>query len=312
MKPIPKIVFDTDMGNDIDDALALLIACQATHKGQAELILVASSNPNEWAVPGIEAILRGYGLPDVPVGECSAKVGGDTGGFTEALAKKAGLSPGEATDAVVLLRKVLYDQPDGSVRIVPTGFSTNLAGLLESEANHKGDGIPLSGKELAEKKVEFVSIMAGNFKDRNHGEYNVAQNVPAFRKVIEEWPTPIVLSGYEIGIEVFSKWDQMKTTLSEHNIVRFGYQAYFKKHGDGPDWNRPSWDQTAMLYAIHPESAPFDLSEPVGIEVTDQGQTLEKPVPENLPARRHLKFSPDVPPEKVADILAALYTDPIQ
>ncbi|MCG3199053.1 MAG: nucleoside hydrolase [Candidatus Omnitrophica bacterium] len=309
--PAPGILFDTDMGNDVDDALALGLLLEAEKRGAARALLVVSSNPNPWAVPGIRAILRYYGREEVPVGACMAETGLAHGGFTEAMAGTSGLQPGGAPGAVALMRKVLHEQGDRSVRIVPTGFSTNLAALLASAPNHGGDGIPLSGRALVEKKVEFLSIMAGNYHDPNHAEFNVAQNVPAFKQVIEEWPTPVYMSGFEIGLQVHSRWEALKQALKPENPIRVGYEFYFRKELKEEKWDRPSWDQTAMLQAIYPESSHFDLSDPVRIEVSPEGKTtLKSDPPKDLPARRFLRFSAERTAEKVGVVLDDYYREP--
>lgn len=309
--PIPGIFFDTDMGNDVDDALALGLLFEAEKRGEARALLVASSNPNPWAIPGIRAILRYYRREELSVGACVENTGMAHGGFTQAMADAAGLQPGDTPNAVSAMRRVLHDQPDRSVRIVPTGFSTNLAALLSSGPNHGGDGIPLSGKELIEKKVEFLSIMAGNYLDPTHAEFNVAQNVAAFKKVIEEWPTRVYMSGFEIGLQVLSRWEALAGTLKTENPIRIGYESYFRKELKEEKWDRPSWDQTAMLQAIAPGKALFDLSEPVRVEVDSEGRTVAHPDrSEALPPRRFLRFSAERTAEKVGAVLEDYYREP--
>src|SRR4029077_13841175 len=92
-------------------------------------------------------------------------------------------------------------QPDRSVVIVQVGFSTNLARLLDSPPDKYS---PLSGRELAKKKVKLLSLMAGAFqtidKNRRYLEYNVVKDIPSARAVAERWPTSLVYSGFEIGI----------------------------------------------------------------------------------------------------------------
>lgn len=304
------IVFDTDMGNDIDDALALLVLIRAEQAGKARALLVASSNPHEWAAPGIQAILDYYGQNKVPVGASSQNVGTAMGSYTRAIAEARGLRPGEAVNAVTLMRQTLASQPDHSVRVVATGFSTNLAGLLDSPSHHAGDGIPERGVDLIRKKVEFLSIMAGNFEDPNATEFNVAENVAAFRKVIEEWPVPVYLSGYEIGIRVFSHGEYLMRTLRPENPVRAAYEFYFKEQSKEQKWDRPSWDQTAMLQAIEPGAGHFDLSDPVRITVGEKGQTVVKPAAGwDVPPRRFLRFISGKPPEKIAEILEGWYLE---
>jgi inosine-uridine nucleoside N-ribohydrolase len=307
MNPIPGILFDTDMGNDIDDALAMLMMLRADQQGMAKALMVASCNSNEWAVPGIKAIALGYGFNDLPVSaSCDAK-GLAMGQYTQKLAEDAGLKPGPAEDSVVLMRKILQAQPAQSVRVVATGFSTNLAGLLASQANHKGDGIQLSGVELVREKVEFLTMMAGNFANPEHGEFNVAENVQAFGKVIQEWPTPIFLSGYEIGEHVLSKAEELRKVLKPENPVWRGYEAFFHEVIKKEPGDRPSWDQTAMLWALEPTAKHFDPSEPLIIHLAEKGQTTTSPGSTNLGDRRILKFAPGKGAEKIGEILAGWY-----
>ena len=62
------VIFDTDMGNDIDDALALAMLHALTDRGECELIGVTLTNANPAAVPYIRMINRFYGRGDLPVG----------------------------------------------------------------------------------------------------------------------------------------------------------------------------------------------------------------------------------------------------
>lgn len=310
MTHVPGIIFDTDMGNDIDDALAMLMLLHADQQGLAKALMVASCNSNEWAVPGIKAIATGYGYKDLPVSSsCEAK-GLAMGQYTQKIALAAGLAPGPAEDSVVWMRKVLAQQPTRSVRVVATGFSTNLAGLLASQANHKGDGIQVSGLELISEKVEFLTMMAGNFANKEHGEFNVAENVPAFGKVIEEWPTPIYLSGYEIGDHVLSRGEELKKVLKPENPVWMGYETYMGEVVKNGSWDRPSWDQTAMLWALEPKAGHFDLSEPVVIHLQEKGQITTSPAKQGHTKggeRRYFKFAPGKDAGKIGEILAGWY-----
>ncbi len=307
MNPIPGILFDTDMGNDIDDALAMLMMLRADQQGMAKALMVASCNSNEWAVPGIKAIAKGYGYEKLPVSaSCDAK-GLAMGQYNQKLAEAAGLKPEPAEDSVVLMRRVLAGQLPHSIRIVATGFSTNLAGLLESQPNHQGDRIPVSGVELVRQKVEFLTMMAGNYANPEHGEFNVAENVEAFRKVIQKWPTPIYLSGYEIGEHVLSKADQLRKVLKPENPVWVGYEVFFREVIKKETGDRPSWDQTAMLWALEPNTKHFDLSEPVIIHLGEKGQTTTTPGSTSVGERRILKFAPGKGPEKIGEILAGWY-----
>src|SRR6185312_13655975 len=111
-------------------------------------------------------------------------------------------SGADAPEAVAILRRALANAQDGTVVVVQVGTSTNLAKLLMSG---KDEHSALSGLELVRKKVRLLSIMAGSFapKDGHElAEYNVKLDLPAAAALCSRWPTPIVFSGFEIGLAV--------------------------------------------------------------------------------------------------------------
>ena len=80
---------------------------------------------------------------------------------------------GSFEDAPSLLRDLLRNATE-KVIIVQTGFSTNLAALLNSQEDIA----------LIQEKVAFVVAMAGNFAD-GAPEYNVRIDVPSAKAVFE-------------------------------------------------------------------------------------------------------------------------------
>ena len=62
------VIFDTDMGNDIDDALALAMLHALSDRGECQLIGVTLTNGHPAAVPYIRMVNRFYGRGDLPVG----------------------------------------------------------------------------------------------------------------------------------------------------------------------------------------------------------------------------------------------------
>ena len=139
--PVP-LVFDTDMGNDIDDALALGLIHALQSHGECKLLAVTVTKDNPFAAPCCDVINTFYGRGDVPIG---AVRGGCTPADqlfirTLATAQEQGrpryphrLSDGRQVPAATeVLRRVLEGQADRSVVMVQVGFSTNLARLLDS------------------------------------------------------------------------------------------------------------------------------------------------------------------------------------
>src|ERR1700683_2408860 len=122
------VIFDTDMGNDIDDALALAVLHALESRGECHIIAVTITKDNPWAAPYIDIVNTFYGRPDIPIG--LVKGSGVTPEDRPVIRVPAerGLYPhkrksgADAPDAVAVLRQALGGQPDHSVIIVQVGF----------------------------------------------------------------------------------------------------------------------------------------------------------------------------------------------
>ncbi len=273
-KPVP-LIFDTDLGNDCDDVLAMGVIHALQSRGECELLAVTITKDHELAAPFADAVNTFYGRGDVPIGICHSGVTNDAGKFN-VLAKDAEKYPHDLTvgskvaDAVTVLRKALAAQDDGSVVIAQVGFSTNLANLLKSAADKYS---PLSGSELVKKKVRLLSVMAGAFtkiSGGDHKEYNIVKDIPSAKTLCEDWPTPIVWSGFEIGIALPYPHESILKDYSyaTHHPLSDAYTVY-----NPPPHNRPTWDLTSVLHAIRPDRGYFDLSPAGRVSVADDGLT---------------------------------------
>ncbi|WP_229214139.1 nucleoside hydrolase [Dyadobacter flavalbus] len=158
----------------------------------------------------------------------------------------------DAPDAVETYRKILAKQPDKSVTIITIGFLTNLAGLLDSQADASSQ---LSGANLIRKKVKLLVSMAGAFPQGR--EYNVLVDSLASQKVFSEWPTDIVFSGWEIGEKIKTG---LKVIANEQlkSPVKDVYQLAMPKAKEDAN-GRMSWDQTAVLVGIRGVQPYFGL-----------------------------------------------------
>jgi inosine-uridine nucleoside N-ribohydrolase len=288
-----RVIFDTDMGNDIDDALALAMLHALTDRGECELIGVTLTNAHPAAVPYIRMLNRFYGRGELPVGAAikALKGGAGDGYMTAALGAASATNAGSAEPAPTLLRRLLSNARE-KVVIVQTGFSTNLAALLESPG----------GAALAKEKVALVVAMAGNFAG-GEPEYNVRIDVASAKAVFERWPTPIVFSGFEIGRDLL-----YPATSIEHDFVYArphpiaeSYRAYAKM-----PYNRPTWDLTAALEAVRPEHDYFAHSEPGAVLVESNGATRFAP---GQGDRRYLRLDPSKRAE-ILEVLTLLASQP--
>src|SRR5437899_2640020 len=167
------VIFDTDMGNDVDDALALAMLHALESRGECRLVAVTLTKDNPWAPVYVDMVNAFYGRGQIPVGMVRGGVTPENSPMIQSPAERRRAdgslvyprrlaSGAEAPEAVALLRRVLSAEKDGSVVIVQVGFSTNLARLLDSPEDIA----------LIKKKVKLLSVMAGNFVEPKP-EFNV-------------------------------------------------------------------------------------------------------------------------------------------
>lgn len=267
-----KLIFDTDMGNDIDDALALGVIHALETRKECELLCVTSTKDSPFSPAFCDLVNTFYGRGAIPVGFVKDGKTPEPGTYLQppVEAKDDGhdrypRTSDEYVEAVSLIRRVLAKQPDQSVVIVTVGFSTNIARLLDSP----GDEVsPLKGIDLVKQKVRLLSIMAGMFSDEGRQkEYNVFIDIDSANKVYAEWPTPIVASGFEVGLAIeypaFSILNDFNYV--EHHPLKEAYALYMKM-----PYDRATWDLTSVLYAVRPDHGYFGVSNPGRITVDDQ------------------------------------------
>ncbi|HUY91852.1 MAG TPA: nucleoside hydrolase [Pirellulales bacterium] len=272
------LVFETDMGNDIDDALALGVIHALESRGECKLLAVTINKDNAFAAPFVDLVNAFYGRSEIPIGVVRDGKTPEDGRFVRQVCElRDGGRPryphklksgAEAPEAVDLLRKTLAAQPDGSTTIVSVGFSTNLARLLDSPGDEYS---PLAGEQLVAQKCRLLSAMAGNFGDKKgQKEYNIFIDRPAAAKVFERWPTPIVASGFEVGEAVTYPFESIERDFAyvEHHPLSEAYRLYVEGAHD-----RATWDLTSVLYAVRPDRGYFGLSAPGTIRVDDNSLT---------------------------------------
>src|ERR1043166_6208091 len=66
-QPVP-VIFDTDIGNDVDDALALAVLHSLESRREAKLLAVTITKDNRFAAPYIDLVNTFYGRPEIPIG----------------------------------------------------------------------------------------------------------------------------------------------------------------------------------------------------------------------------------------------------
>ena len=231
-----KVILDTDNGPDCGDAGAVAVLHALADRNELEILGVMACTSDPYNAPCLDAYNTYYGRPNIPVGALKDR-GFLTGPYyTENVAKNfpnALRHASNAPDATALYRQLLAAQPDQSVVVIAIGPLRNLRKLLQSGADANS---PLSGRELVATKVKELSCMGGWFPSGS--EFNLQQDGESAHFVGENWPTPIMFSGAELGWALESG-QRLATETPPSNPVRAAYAG----------GSRPSWDQTAVLYA---------------------------------------------------------------
>ena len=281
--PVP-VIFETDMGNDVDDALALDMLYKYKEAGRINFLMMATNKTGKHSAEYLDIMNTWYGH-DIPIGTVvNGSMKNNAGdGFVRVTCelKNEGKPVFERTiknhsqfpKAVEQYRKTLAKQPDNSVYIISVGFSTNLAQLLDSPADKYST---LTGKELVAKKVRLLSMMMGHFTDSNFKEFNVVCDIPSAQKVINEWPTEIVASPFDVGEAILYPGASIQNDFNwgvPHPMV-VGYENYMRM-----PYDRQTWDLTSVLYVVENDRNFFGTSGPGTMSVSDDAITTFTPNP---------------------------------
>lgn len=215
---IPRVIVDTDLGSCMDDLFMLDLAARMHRAGKIDLCAVMADRPDGSDPEGrgeflkfADRYLASLGLPDTPLAKAEPLAAAQKA-FTPywTLASSSGaadadaLLPANRTDAalaalpnaVTLYRKLLAAAPDKSVVICSIGFLNNLMALLAND------------RELIAAKVKELRVMVGCFDEAtapdglNGAEYNAAGDPAATKAVLEQWPSPVVVTPWEVGLKL--------------------------------------------------------------------------------------------------------------
>lgn len=270
-----KIILDTDMGPDCDDAGALAIANKLHRKGEIQLLGVTHCTSDIGGAYTIAAINRMFSNQEIPVGQTS-----ETGFLDEKenqtftaeikadYIRRYGTRSFE--DSTFMLRKLLAENT--GVKLICIGQLNNLAALLKSEE----DAIsPKNGRELVAASLKAAVIMGGDFRGSCYdAEYNIRCDVESARYVAANCPVPITYCGYEVGMEVLS--GKAVQEWRKTNPVRIAYDRFLKKNGQNNSFLRPSWDLIAVSFGVKGGMGLWNTRDHVTVDFDMQGKTIVK------------------------------------
>jgi len=211
-KPSVGIVFDSDLGNGVDAALALALLYGLEGKGEARLVSNSTTISNLKSAAFADVLARfyagpppaagafgGFQRPLPPIGMAgNGNLSGDTAVLKAVLDKTTAdgmpaYSHGinrlnDTADPVPLIRNAMTAQYDENCMVVLAGPATNLVKVMD---------LP-GGLELIGRKVKLLALAAGSYPD-GRADPRVKADVAAAKRLLAEWPTPIVAVGTEVG-----------------------------------------------------------------------------------------------------------------
>lgn len=283
-----NLIIDTDFGFDCDDAGALAVANILINEGKINILAVTHSVNKKIGCDAIKLINDYYGNPDIPVGVAERYALNVDEFYEEFYAKfhYADGFPGwgeKPTFFKILnnlnlkkYKNVVYrpakeviiekfnESDDKSVTVVCIGQANNIADVLETNG------------ALFKKKVKRVVVMCGNFNDYDYeyrlgdmywkGEFNVLLDIRSMQRLFAERDLPIFVLDFNQGFDVLSGASLQNKS---DNPVKM---AYFV-HGNGINFNLPSWDIMALMFASGEFNDMFSLGEKGSVSVDDNGKT---------------------------------------
>ncbi|MGB7325035.1 MAG: nucleoside hydrolase [Rubripirellula sp.] len=247
-----KIIFDTDMDNDCDDAGALAVLHALADRGEAEILAVVTNRrgASTASAAACDVINTFYGRPDIPIGT-------DKDGAKFAWNKVSSYTPelrdefphdslvdDEMPDALPLYRKTLAAAADHSVVICSVGAVSNLEDLVNSRGDKFSD---LNGADLIMKKVRHTVIMGGEFPRSSKPETNIRLDIAAAVSVVNQWPGKILWQGYEVGATLHC--GAPLKNITGNNPIRRAFELRPFQNGFAIDHGKPAHDQAAVLLA---------------------------------------------------------------
>jgi hypothetical protein len=268
-----RVILDTDMGSDCDDAGAMAVLHALADQGEVEILAcIYSSEKNQFGPGCIAAINQYYGRGEIPIGAAKGdEVGDPRNDFLEAIASNAQRyghrvrTCDDVPDQVAVYRRALASAPDRSVTVISIGHTKGLLALL-----HSGpcDFSPANGHGLVALKVKEWVVMGGAFPVEERPGWNFGANGSArySRALVAEWPGAVVFSGYEVGSDIITGPCLQGTP--DDNPVKTAYRLWDNALENG----RASWDQTAVLYAVRGTGEDWELCRG-RCEVEDDGRT---------------------------------------
>lgn len=309
-----RVIFDTDMGSDCDDAGAMAVLHKLADRGEVEILATIFSSrgdvgENRYGPGVVDAINTWYGRPDLPIGANKGRDVGDPGA-TRYLQEVGADTPRYGHDMVTtddvpemidVYRRVLAKEDDGQVVIVTVGHPVALYHLLRSKPDRHS---PLNGKRLIQRKVRCWIAMGGGNGPEPSSPWNMTRNGMAacIGDLLDEWPVDYFNSGEGSDIQT----GRSLKDAPEKNPVRECYCLWL----GGTSKTRSSWDQLAVLFAARGRRY-FKVDAIGSTRVTEDGRQIYWDASRDNPRHHRVTIDPDkITKPEIEALIERLMTEP--
>ena len=259
-----KIIIDTDIGSDIDDAFAVGLAL---HSPEFQILGISSA----WGDTHLRArllsrLLKETGRADIPVTMGIVKhPPGKVDTLSQAAYAEGGPADQNYPNAVDFLLDQIRLHP-GEITLIAIGPETNLGAAIDRDA-------------VTFRKLKRIALMGGSvyrgYSQFNYGktrgpdpEWNILCDIQAAQKVFSSGVPLYVmpLDSTQIKLQELERAEIFKvgTPLTDALLV------LYTQWSRGTTQTPTLFDAVVVAYASHPELCP---TEPMRLRVDDQGYT---------------------------------------
>ncbi len=272
-----SVILDTDLGSSTDDVVTLACLYNLMNDGVIDLKAIMVNREGEVNAKFADMMNTYYKHTEVPIGMVQHgkkdprvfidywKVA-DPDTYTDEPRLPRTLSDDQIAqlpDSYKLYRKILSEANDNSITILSIGFASNLAHLLESEADEYSQ---LNGVDLVRQKVKAIYLQAGHFGKGMEPDYNFSQDADHAKVFMRLCPAPMYFSPQEAGDMFDYAIPDMLADLEKTGNTESPLYHCYKHHNC--DTGQRMWDVITLIQWLHPEF--FDLNGPSELTMDDE------------------------------------------
>ncbi len=265
-RPPEKVIIDSDIGDDVDDAFALALAVKSP---EVQILGVTTAfAETEARAKIVDRFLGEVGRSDIPV--FAGKAGGKTPMSQRRYGEGSKFAKSSHADAADFILEQIRKYP-GEITLVAIGPLMNVGEVIDRDA-------------ATFRKVKRVVIMGGSVR-RGYGEYGYNETVPPSPEwnILNDVKAAQKLFASGVALYVMPldstqlKLDEVKRAFLFTRGTPVTDQLTILYHM----WAQETptlFDPMAMAFVLKPELCPVT---PLHIRVDEKGVTREEPGPAN-------------------------------